>query len=166
MVAVARNGGSFFQFERGGSSQVRNESLLSAVGKRAAGIGLAMAVLGACVPAGEPLSQRAQAEPASALAASPEAVLVAETEPARDLASPFGSYLAGRFARTSRDIHEAANFYAQALKDDPDNPAILRRAFHLLIADGRVEEALPLAPKTEELDSPSSVAALLPVTCT
>jgi hypothetical protein len=79
-----------------------------------------------------------------------EVAMVGELDIATDTPSRFGSYLAGRHARTRRDISSAADFYARALSDDPDNPQLLRRTFFLLVADGRVDDAVPLAEQLSE----------------
>ncbi len=56
-----------------------------------------------------------------------------------------GSYLAARFAGTSRDIENAAQYFHEALKADPENAYLLDRSFTLLLANGDVEEAVGLA---------------------
>lgn len=56
-----------------------------------------------------------------------------------------GSYLAGRHAQNQRDISAAAKYLGQALERDPANENLIRRAFVLLLADGKVDEAIPHA---------------------
>ncbi|MEP3279995.1 MAG: tetratricopeptide repeat protein [Stappiaceae bacterium] len=56
-----------------------------------------------------------------------------------------GSYLAARFAGTSRDIENAAQYFHEALKADPENAYLLDRSFTLLLANGNVEAAVGLA---------------------
>ena len=78
-----------------------------------------------------------------------------------DIESPFGHYLAGRHARTTRDITSAADFYSQALSEDPENAQLLRRTFFLLVADGRVAEAVPLAERISEEPTRNGVSILV-----
>ena len=56
-----------------------------------------------------------------------------------------GTYLAGRFAGQSRDVTAAANFFETALVLDPANVVLAERTFQLLVADGRIAEAVRLA---------------------
>jgi Flp pilus assembly protein TadD len=65
--------------------------------------------------------------------------------PAAMSPSPLGNYLAGRYARASRDTGSAASFYMQALADDPSDPQLLQRTFQLLVAAGRVDEGVEVA---------------------
>lgn len=58
-----------------------------------------------------------------------------------------GSYLAGRHAGSLRDNGVAATYYTQALQLDPGNMQLADRAFQLLVADGRFNEAIPLAER-------------------
>jgi len=69
----------------------------------------------------------------------------------RDSQSGFGSYLAGRFAQMRGDSKQSIEFYRRSLKDDPGNIDIERRLLALLVSEGRVDEALPLAKKLAEL---------------
>lgn len=66
--------------------------------------------------------------------------------------SPFGSYLAGRFARNERDLGAAADFLVRALEIDPDNHDLRAQAFGALVAAGRIEESLPLAEDLVAVD--------------
>jgi tetratricopeptide (TPR) repeat protein len=58
-----------------------------------------------------------------------------------------GEYLAARHAQATHDTALAAELYRRALIDDPDNPELLRRSFQLLTANGRIDEALPVAQR-------------------
>jgi len=66
-------------------------------------------------------------------------------EPAKP--SGLGSYLAGKVARSARDTPAAAEFYAAALADDPDNQALLERTMFLQLAEGRMGAASDLAAR-------------------
>jgi tetratricopeptide (TPR) repeat protein len=70
--------------------------------------------------------------------------------------SGLAPYLAGRFAQSRGDTRAAADFYVAALGYDPENLDLLQRAFTLLIAEGRLDEATPLARRmlTFDADSP------------
>ena len=71
----------------------------------------------------------------------------AVAEPARQtqVASAAGKYLAGRFARRTRDFQSAARLLTDALQLDKENRRIRRQAFFAMVASGRFEEAAKLA---------------------
>jgi tetratricopeptide (TPR) repeat protein len=92
---------------------------------------------------GSAVADGAGSAPASAAAAS--------EEPAPP-ASSFGSYLAGRLARSERDTASAAQFLMQALGDDPANQDLRNQAFNALVLDRRFDEALALAARLAEDD--------------
>lgn len=71
-----------------------------------------------------------------------------------------GNYLAARYANATRDMSAAARFFSEALGDDPGNAFLLERAFTLLIADGRVREAMPLAEQLIARDRGARLARL------
>ena len=73
----------------------------------------------------------------------------------------FGSYLAGRFAYASNDISSAASFMEQALAGDPADHALLQRAVTLMVADGRIKDALALAPRLTQAEPGARIAHLL-----
>jgi len=64
-----------------------------------------------------------------------------------DSNSLFGSYLAGRVARSQRDNLVAAQYYREALERDPASKEILEDAFQLKLATGNFVEAKMLARK-------------------
>jgi tetratricopeptide (TPR) repeat protein len=102
---------------------------------------LAAALLSACGAAGSP----APAGTARAPAARP-------AEPP----GVFGAYLAGRFAQSETDTAAAADRLLEALRQDPDQPEVIARAFIAAVLDGR-PEALRLARRLPD----NQVAALL-----
>ncbi|MBT6094508.1 MAG: tetratricopeptide repeat protein [Rhodospirillaceae bacterium] len=59
--------------------------------------------------------------------------------------SAVGNYLAGRHAQASRDMSAALTYLNAALTALPDAPDLQRRTFILLVIEGRIDEALPLA---------------------
>jgi tetratricopeptide (TPR) repeat protein len=91
----------------------------------------------------------------------------AAAKPNRDLLSMLvppsfaGSYLAGRFANTSRDIASAADFFETATAIDSSNPALVERTFQLLVADGRFKEATVLAERLVKADRSHPLARLV-----
>ncbi|MGE5515574.1 MAG: tetratricopeptide repeat protein [Bacteroidota bacterium] len=72
-----------------------------------------------------------------------------------------GAFLAGRLAQTDGDTRAAAEYYLAALKYDPDNVDLLQRAFTLLVAEGRMEEAWPLADRLLAFDSDAPIPLLV-----
>jgi len=59
--------------------------------------------------------------------------------------SPYGSYLAGLYAGSQRDLSVAADFMLESLAYDPDNEQLLGRTFMLVAGNGRHIEAVDLA---------------------
>lgn len=75
--------------------------------------------------------------------------------------SGLGAYLAGRLAHGLGDTDDAADYYAAALARDPDNIDLLQRTFTLMIAEGRVDSAIPLAHRLQDLDSDAAMPVLV-----
>ncbi|MEL0020224.1 MAG: tetratricopeptide repeat protein, partial [Rickettsiales bacterium] len=75
--------------------------------------------------------------------------------------SSYGSYLAGRFAEKQSDLTEAADLMARVLEDDPENDALMRRAFVLFLGAGRIENAIDLAERMGEREIGTTTAILL-----
>ncbi|MGE0723347.1 MAG: tetratricopeptide repeat protein [Alphaproteobacteria bacterium] len=55
-----------------------------------------------------------------------------------------GTYLSGLHAQKRHAYDEAADYLLRALATDPGEPALVQRAFQLLLSEGRFAEALPL----------------------
>ncbi len=89
-----------------------------------------------------------------------DAVVSPVTPAARVSGKGFGAFLAARQARKDGDIAAAAKYFNEALKADPDNLWLLRRAFLLTVSEGDVEAALPLAERILEGDQAAPVANL------
>ncbi len=100
----------------------------------------ALVVAAACVP-----------RPTTAEATSPEAPMSA---------SPLGQYLAGIHAERTKDFGAAADFLQEALRADPDNPALLLETYLLMVSEGRIDEAVPLAERVVAYDPASPHAWL------
>jgi tetratricopeptide (TPR) repeat protein len=75
--------------------------------------------------------------------------------------SALSSFLAGRLAQGRGDTRAAAEYYSAALKYDPDNVELLQRAFTLLVAEGRMDEAGPLADRLIAFDSDAAIPLLV-----
>ncbi len=72
-----------------------------------------------------------------------------------------GSYLAARSADIAKDIGAAANFYSDALADDPRNPTLLERAIILHAANGNLELTFDPAKRLITIDSGNPIARLV-----
>jgi tetratricopeptide (TPR) repeat protein len=81
--------------------------------------------------------------------------------PPASAALRFGAFLAGRHAQEEREYADAAGFFTQALRSDPDSPELLSRTFLMQAYEGRFAEARPLAARELRLDSTDSVADLV-----
>ncbi|MCK4868341.1 MAG: tetratricopeptide repeat protein [Alphaproteobacteria bacterium] len=75
--------------------------------------------------------------------------------------SPYGNYLAGRFAERQKDFAQAAAALGRALDDFPDNAGLLRRTFYLSLEAGQNDTALRMARKLEKSGAKISTAQLL-----
>ncbi|WP_254434794.1 tetratricopeptide repeat protein [Magnetospirillum sp. UT-4] len=71
------------------------------------------------------------------------------------------AFLAGRLAQGTGDSRAAADYYAAALKYDPDNLDLLQRAFTLAVAEGRMAAAAPMAERLLSFDSDAAVPLLV-----
>ncbi len=58
---------------------------------------------------------------------------------------PYGAYLAGRVAHLRKNFNTAADYYIQALKEDPQNQDLLSRIYIILASKGRIDEAAQYA---------------------
>jgi len=99
----------------------------------------------------------------AACAIEAEMRAMVQTEPAAAptaAESGFGSYLAGRYARATRDTRAAADYFLEALAEDPDNVQLLRRAFLMVLADGRFDLALEQAPRLLRADPDDAIAPM------
>lgn len=76
--------------------------------------------------------------------------------------SVFGAYLSGRHALQINDIRSASRFFDQVLRRAPNDPDLMRRAFMLRVEDGRISDALDLAP--DLVDDKGGAAAVARLT--
>jgi tetratricopeptide (TPR) repeat protein len=75
-------------------------------------------------------------------------------------ASVYGNVLAARLASNVRDTATASVYWRAALRQDPRNNEILERAFVTTLADGNVDEAVPLAERLIQVDRQHRLARL------
>ena len=69
-----------------------------------------------------------------------------------DSSSLSGSYLAGRYASKVRDHDLAAEYFAQALRDDPNNSVLIERTFRekiILVGVPRLDVARRVAARQQ-----------------
>jgi tetratricopeptide (TPR) repeat protein len=79
-------------------------------------------------------------------------------QPSESLA---GTYLAANFAAAEGDVKGAAGYYANTLKDDPNNADILSRTFLFAAESGNIEQARGLADRVLAGDSQNRPAQLV-----
>ncbi len=76
-------------------------------------------------------------------------------------ATPFGAYLAGLQAQQRRDDPAAAAWFEQALKADPNAPALIRHAFLAEASGGNFARAATLAQRVLQVNPNAAVARLV-----
>ena len=75
--------------------------------------------------------------------------------------SPYGNYLAGRFAERQKDLR-GPRLRSGAHSDDfPDNVGLVRRTFYLSLEAGQTDTALRLARRLDESGAKVATAQLL-----
>ncbi|NNE86961.1 MAG: tetratricopeptide repeat protein [Silicimonas sp.] len=72
-----------------------------------------------------------------------------------------GSYLAARSAMISSDYAEAAQYYAQALTRDPNNPSILENAVNAYIGLGDLDRAASIAQRLVDIGTEGQITGLV-----
>ncbi|MGH6875467.1 MAG: tetratricopeptide repeat protein [Aestuariivirgaceae bacterium] len=85
----------------------------------------------------------------------------AQNPAAIDTSSLSGSYLAGRHASKIRDLDLAAEYFAQALRDDPNNSVLIERTFVLAFSAGDLDKAEDLAVPVLSLDPKHRLARII-----
>jgi len=119
-----------------------------------AGIGLSIGIAllaGAC-------SEEDVADNRNVAAAGKPAMTLADTS---DEQSIYGSYLSGRFAESQSDLERAAKLIARVLEGNPENEALLRRAFILNLGAGKGDKAAGYAERLIKAGGSLSTANLL-----
>ncbi|MGE0005662.1 MAG: tetratricopeptide repeat protein [Parvibaculaceae bacterium] len=69
-----------------------------------------------------------------------------------------GSYLAGRFAGKQRDMDAAAQYFQQALRDDPNNAVLIERVFIFDLSEGKIASAEDYAERVLSFNSQHRMA--------
>ena len=72
--------------------------------------------------------------------------------------SAFGSYLVGNYAHGRGEYVQAAEHLRRVLDEDPENAPLMRRVVSLLVAAGRVEEAVALSRRLVEISGRARLA--------
>ncbi|MGR3804333.1 tetratricopeptide repeat protein [Marinibacterium profundimaris] len=72
-----------------------------------------------------------------------------------------GAYLAGRVALFNSDFDEAAAYYTRALTRDAANPGLMEHVVTAQLALGRIDAALPVASRMQELGLESQMANMV-----
>lgn len=72
-----------------------------------------------------------------------------------------GSYLAAGQADYDNDYRSAALFYARALADDPENPALMQSLLIAYVGEGQMSKALAVARKMKAIAADGQLAQLL-----
>ncbi len=75
--------------------------------------------------------------------------------------SPYGNYLAGRFAEREKDFAQAAAALGRTLDEFPENTGLMRRTFYLSLESGEINTALRLAGQLQEAGELVPTAQLL-----
>ena len=75
--------------------------------------------------------------------------------------SPLGHYLSARLAQDEMDSGRAVNFYDVALSANPDNQALLHQTMLLMVAEGRIADAISLAQRRIARHSDAAMARLI-----
>src|SRR5260370_9512893 len=75
--------------------------------------------------------------------------------------SALGSYLAGSLAQQEHAYNAAAEYLERALKKDPDNADLMRRAFLLRLSEGEGARAATLAKRLIAMDPHPGLASLV-----
>ena len=71
-----------------------------------------------------------------------------------------GSYLAAMSALNGQDFDSAVALFEEALSQDPDNANLIERTFTLLLANGEIDRAIPLASRLVEMNPDSRIGRL------
>ena len=78
-----------------------------------------------------------------------------------DFPSPSGSFLAGEFALEGLNTGVASSALMEAAQSQWDNAGVVAQAFTALLADGRIDESLPVARHLLELEPTNNMAKLV-----
>ena len=99
--------------------------------------------------------------PIAAVMAIAQPATAEEFAPIFESGSLSGSYLAGRYASRLRDMDIAAGYFAQALRDDPNNSVLIERTFVLAFSAGDLARAEELAVPVLRIDPKHRLAHIV-----
>jgi tetratricopeptide (TPR) repeat protein len=85
----------------------------------------------------------------------------AQNPPGIEPSSLSGSYLAARYASKLRDLDLAAEYFAEALRDDPNNSVLIERTFVLAFSAGDISKAQDLAVAVLAIDPKHRLARIV-----
>ncbi|MDO8838713.1 MAG: tetratricopeptide repeat protein [Parvibaculum sp.] len=74
--------------------------------------------------------------------------------------TPYGAYLAGRYAASVNDPRKAAEYYDAALRGEPNDALVLDRAFMAALSAGDVDRAVRLAERLTAIEPGQRMARL------
>jgi tetratricopeptide (TPR) repeat protein len=120
-----------------------NKGLVSSAAGRLAPLAMALALTGALSACAEDILPSGGGQTAGDILIAAAAGQVG-SDALPPGGSPYGSYLAGLYAGSQRDLSVAADFMLESLSYDPDSEQLLNRAFMLVAGDGRHAEAVDL----------------------
>lgn len=89
------------------------------------------------------------------------AIALAATPAAAKRSSLSGNLLAGQTALNLRDADAAGSYYAEALKQDPGNPALIERLFQIRLGMGDMAGAEQFAKRILEFNSQHRMARIV-----
>ena len=112
---------------------------------------LETALAGACLAL-------ALATPVTAATTAPGAAKMPELPPIAY--SMEGNYLAGRFASQQSDYAASANYFAEALLSDPEDPFLLERTLTFYLASGDFTDVRDYAERLQKADHGNPLAGL------
>src|SRR4051794_14159636 len=72
-----------------------------------------------------------------------------------------GSYLAGRYAGKLHDMDIAAQYFEDALRDDPNNPVLIERVFVFALSEGDINAAEEYATRVLSFNSQHRMARIV-----
>ncbi len=75
--------------------------------------------------------------------------------------TPYGDYLAARYASANHDSADAGKYFDRALAADPGNPIIIERAFMVALNAGEMDRAVRLARKLVKVSPDNRMGRLV-----
>ncbi len=72
-----------------------------------------------------------------------------------------GNYLASRYARRNKDMHNASDFMLHLLEEESTNEALMEEALELFVSAGDMQQAIALAIRMQKAQIDDSLIALV-----